>query len=141
MKTDSTWKIILGVLLGIFMSYLLYGTYVIFKQFGKEESVEKVEMALATVDIEEVEMPMEVEHKEKIEEPVKPVVYDNMTMEELSAKLDRSLNSDLLGKGYLFASKSLELGVDPYVAVAIVLEETGCKWNCSNLVKQCNNVG
>lgn len=69
------------------------------------------------------------------------IVYDNMTIQELSAKLDRSLNSTLSGKGYLFANLSLELGVDPYLAVAIVLEETGCKWDCSNLVKQCNNVG
>ena len=27
------------------------------------------------------------------------------------------------------------------MAVAISLHETGCKWECSRLVKQCNNVG
>lgn len=75
-------------------------------------------------------------------EVIKPnVVYDGLTMEELSAKLDRSLNSTLAGKGSLFASYSLQLGIDPYLAVAIVLHETGCKWDCSGLVKQCNNVG
>jgi hypothetical protein len=41
----------------------------------------------------------------------------------------------------LYASYSLEKGVDPYLAVAISLEETGCNWNCSRLVKTCNNVG
>lgn len=70
-----------------------------------------------------------------------PIVYDNMTLEELSEKLNKSLNSDVSGKGYLIASYSLEMGVDPYVATAILLHETGCKWDCSYLVKSCNNVG
>jgi len=69
------------------------------------------------------------------------VVYDNLTFEELAAKLDRSLNSTLAGTGHLYAKYSLELGVDPYVAVAISLHETGCKWTCSSLVRYCNNVG
>ena len=69
------------------------------------------------------------------------IVYDNLTMEELASKLDRTLKNELAGKGYLYASYSLEKGVDPYLAVAITMEETGCNWNCSNLVKTCNNVG
>lgn len=73
---------------------------------------------------------------------IKPeIVYDGMTLDELASKLDRSLKNELGGKGYLYASYSLEKGVDPYLAVAISLEETGCNWNCSNLVKTCNNVG
>ena len=68
-------------------------------------------------------------------------VYDGLTMVELASKLDRSLKNELSGKGYLYASYSLEKGVDPYLAVAISLEETGCTWNCSRLVKTCNNVG
>ena len=35
----------------------------------------------------------------------------------------------------------MEKGVDPVLATAIMLHETGCKWNCSYLVKKCNNVG
>jgi len=69
------------------------------------------------------------------------IVYDGMTMEELAAKLDRYLTSDLAGKGYLYASHSIKMGVDPYLAVAISMHETGCKWGCSTLVRQCNNVG
>lgn len=69
------------------------------------------------------------------------VVYDGLTLTELSNKLEKSLNSDLSGKGKLFATYSIKLGLDPYLAVAIVLQETGCKWECSQLVKQCNNVG
>lgn len=68
-------------------------------------------------------------------------VYDNLTMEELSSKIDKSLKSTLTGKGELIASYSLEKGVDPYMATAIILHETGCNWECSYLVKACNNVG
>ncbi len=75
-------------------------------------------------------------------EPVTPeIVYDGLTMDELASKLERSMKNELSGKGYLYASYSLEKGVDPYLALAISLEETGCNWNCSNLVKSCNNVG
>lgn len=69
------------------------------------------------------------------------VVYDGLTMNQLADKLNRSLGSSLSGTGYTFASKSLALGIDPYMAVAIVLHETGCQWDCSYLVKACNNVG
>lgn len=68
-------------------------------------------------------------------------VYDNLTMEELSSKINKSLKSTLTGKGELIASYSLEKGVDPYMATAIILHETGCNWECSYLVKACNNVG
>lgn len=69
------------------------------------------------------------------------IVYDNMTLDQLSEKLNRSLNSTISGQGYAFASSAIELGIDPYLAVAIVMHETGCKWECSSLLKQCNNVG
>lgn len=68
-------------------------------------------------------------------------VYNGMTMDELSEKLNKSLKSTLSGKGSLVASYSIERGVDPYLAVGIMLLETGCNWECSTLVKQCNNVG
>ena len=68
-------------------------------------------------------------------------VFEGMTIEELSAKLDRSLKNEIAGKGYVIATNCLEMGVDPYVATAIILHETGCNAKCSNLVKLCNNVG
>lgn len=79
--------------------------------------------------------------EESINEEIKPIVYDNMTLEELSDKIDKSLNSDISGYGNFIVSYSLEKGVDPYLATAIMLHETGCTWECSNLVKSCNNVG
>lgn len=69
------------------------------------------------------------------------IVYDGLTLEELSAQLEKNLNSTISGYGNVFASKSVELGLDPYLAVAIMLHETGCKWNCSSLMQKCNNVG
>lgn len=113
----------------------------------KKESVKSVKVTeKATTKSDKVASEEKIEEttetvKEVKEEEIVPIVYDNMTMEELSNKLDRVLTSDLTGKGNLFATYSMEKGVDPYMAVAIVLLETGCSWNCSNLVKQCNNVG
>lgn len=76
--------------------------------------------------------------EETLEEPI---VFDGLTLEELITKINKFLTSDLENKGELFVTYSLEKGVDPYLAVAISLHETGCKWGCSRLVKQCNNVG
>jgi len=69
------------------------------------------------------------------------IVYDNLTIDELGEKLEKNLNSTLKGYGKTFAKYSIEYEVDPYVATSIVLLETGCKWNCSTLVKKCNNIG
>lgn len=69
------------------------------------------------------------------------IVYDGMTLNQLAEKLNKSLNSDVKDKGYIFAKYSIEIGVDPYLAVAVMLHETGCKWNCSSLAKKCNNYG
>jgi len=69
------------------------------------------------------------------------IVYDGLTKEELAEKLEKNLNSTLKGYGKTFADYSLKYEVDPYVATSIVLLETGCKWNCSTLVKKCNNIG
>ncbi len=69
------------------------------------------------------------------------IVFDGMTLKELAAKLDKSLKSDLAGTGYLYAKYSIEYGVDPYLAVAISLHETGCNHGCSDKVVDCNNVG
>ncbi len=69
------------------------------------------------------------------------IVYDGLTRDELVAKINRNLKSTLTGKGDIFVDYALELGLDPYLATAIVLHETGCSWECSHLVKACNNVG
>lgn len=74
-------------------------------------------------------------------EPVRVVVYEDMTMEGLVDKLNSILSSNLSGMGEYYAKYSIELGVDPYLAVAISMHETGCTWGCSYLARECNNVG
>ncbi len=70
-----------------------------------------------------------------------PIVYEGLTMIELSNKLNNVLNSTLSGYGENIARIALEYEVDPFVATGIIMVETGCKWNCSYLTKNCNNVG
>lgn len=113
-----------------------------------EEKSEKITQAENQVEVKEEsntsEETSETKEEETIPETVEvtpEIVYDGLTIDELASKLERSMKNELSGKGYLYASYSLEKGVDPYLALAISLEETGCNWNCSNLVKSCNNVG
>lgn len=95
----------------------------------------------ANVLIKDVKEDLKITAKTKIkEEP--PIVYDNLTMEDLVNKLNRVMTSSLTGKGELFASYALSSGVDPYIALAIVFQETGCYYgSCSSLVQRCNNIG
>lgn len=84
----------------------------------------------------------EIEKVEIVEEePQRVEVFDGLTIEELIDKLNRNLSSDLSNMGYAYANYSIELGVNPYLAVAISMHETGCIWNCSYLAKACHNVG
>lgn len=110
---------------------------------NKNEIVLAQELYNPTVYKEEVVDLDLTSEEETIQEivPERIEVYDNLTMEELTEKLNRTLSSDLSGKGEIFAKYSIELGVDPYLAVAIAMHETGCTWDCSYLAKTCNNVG
>lgn len=69
------------------------------------------------------------------------IIYDGMTITELTDKLNRSLGDYLSNTGYYFAKYTRDTGMDPYLSVAIVLLETGCKWKCSSLTYECNNIG
>ena len=69
-------------------------------------------------------------------------VFEGMTIEEIAAQLNKSLKNDISGKGMVIANKCIELGVNPYVATAIILHETGCGQNqCSNIARNCFNFG
>lgn len=69
-------------------------------------------------------------------------VYEGMTLEELAEKINHSLKNDIAGKGNVIAAKCIELGVDPFVATAIILHETGCGQNaCSQIARNCYNFG
>ena len=117
---------------------ITFGIYIAMKD------VEKHQKEISSKTIEEIplaykEMAFEVQKEGQT--LFKEIVYDNMTMEELTAKLNKSLNSTLTNKGEIFAKVAIANDVDPYLVTAIALYETGCKWNCSSLVKNCNNVG
>ena len=79
---------------------------------------EEVAMASKITDDEVENKNVEEVSNKAIDE----VVYDGLTVEQLSDKLNQK-------------------GVDPYLATAIMLHETGCSYNCSSLVTYCNNVG
>lgn len=79
--------------------------------------------------------------KDKAPKVLEKIVYENMTMKDLSNQLNKSLTGILSGKGETFAKYSVEYNIDPYLSLAIVLHETGCKWNCSYLATACNNIG
>ena len=156
-------KVVIVVVLGVIMSMVLphfmkidYETNVQSQSQkqtqGNQEKTETTEIAMATPDeahpvTEETTEPepetIIVPSDEPVDTatPVEPVVYDGLTMNELVEKLNRSLKSTLSGTGESFAKYCLEMGVDPYLAVAIVLHETGCNYSCSTQVKKCNNVG
>ena len=98
--------------------------------YVKDKDNDNKELVFEAIEMEVAPVSVDI--------PAKQVVYDNLTIDELAAKIDRNL-----GDGYiaLVASYCLEKGVDPYVATAIMLHETGCRSRCSSLVRQCNNVG
>ena len=74
--------------------------------------------------------------------PPRVEVYGGMTLEEVAAQINKSLKNDITNKGMVIASKCIELGVDPFIASAIILHETGCGQNqCSNIARNCYNFG
>lgn len=104
----------------------------------------KVELAVATPIAAEVKPVVEEKQPEPVvakAETTEEIVFDNLTMNQLIAKLNRTLKSNLSGTGNLFAKYTIELGIDPYLATAIVLHETGCNYSCSAAVRNKNNVG
>lgn len=116
-----------------------------------ESETSSNEVAIATEEDESgtpVAVTQPVEPEPQVTEPAptpepqaEPIVYDSLTMSELTEKLNRSLHSTLSGTGASFAKYAVEMGIDPYLAVAIVLHETGCNGTCSKQVRQCYNVG
>ena len=135
-NTKLVMRILLVTLL-IILSVLLVnlGIYQYNLQYGRYE-VDRLPVA---IDDNYKHLAFEV--KENNVPVFKELVYDNMTLEQVITQINKSLNSTLKGTGEIFVTKSLEKGIDPYVAVAISLYETGCKWECSYLVKECYNIG
>lgn len=124
-------------------SLLTLGVITCFIYYNKTNTKEELVLADQLYDpvIYEGNLVSDEITNEVIIEPKKEIVYDGLTMEELTSKLNNILSSNLTGTGEYYAKYSIELGVDPYLAVAISMHETGCTWNCSYLARVCNNVG
>lgn len=111
----------------IFLAFLIT-CFGILEAIGSSVSKTNTKKAILAIQPEEVK-------------EVRVEVFDGLTMNELIEKLNRYLSSNLSGKGEIFANHAIELGLDPYLAVAVSMHETGCKWGCSSLMIKCNNVG
>jgi len=91
--------------------------------------------------IEEVSMTTSPKSTINIAKASQGDILNGQTVEEIAFLLNKHLGKDLLmNKGELIASYSISLGVDPYLATAIMLHETGCQSKCSALVRKCYNV-
>lgn len=95
---------------------------------NKEE--EKSRILKRTKEKEEIEL---IVHK--MDEESKK----NVEIEKIAARLDEVFEFKLAGQGKLYASYSLEKGVDPYLAAAISIHET--YRGASVEVTKYNNVG
>lgn len=101
---------------------------------GKEKDIQKKNLLLTEAVMETA--PASIIIPPRIE------VYEGMTLEEVAAQLEKTLRNDLSGKGIVIASKAIELGVDPFVAAAVMMHETGCgQAQCSSLARNCYNYG
>jgi len=67
--------------------------------------------------------------------------FNGEHVDEIVKKLNKYLNSTLDNKGEFIVDYCMEVGMDPYLATAVMLQETGCYWGCSYLTRVCNNVG
>lgn len=106
----------------------------------KEKTKEKILVENVVVENELYRSDTLLSHDEE-ESKEDLIVYEGLTLEELGLKIDNVLNSTLDGYGTTIATLALDSDVDPVVAASIILVETGCKWTCSTLVKNANNVG
>ena len=66
-------------------------------------------------------------------------VYEGKTREEVINQLNRSLGGALSGKANIIVDKALSLGIDPYVATAIMVHESAN--GKSRIARNCNNFG
>lgn len=97
------------------------------------KDTDEKEVSSEALSLEEVKMETAPASVLRIE------VYQGMTMEELGAKLNRSLGGILAGHGNTIAEHSLKVGADPYVVTAIMMHETGN--GTSGIANRCYNFG
>lgn len=150
MKTSKSVKAVMAItiicLFGAIMSFSNFETQyvvenkVLLTENSNKTQIKKFDINKIKLNIAKGMTRAERDH-EIMEAKRNEVVYGEMTLGQVADQLDRSLKGILAGHGYDFAYYSTETGVDPYLAVAISLHETGCSWQCSSLATQCYNLG
>ena len=113
------------------------------EEFDIKNMATSVDQAVKVSDIKEENTEAlsfdEVEMETAPASVMRIEVYEGMTMEELGAKLNKSLGGILAGHGYTIAEHSLKVGADPYVVTAIMMHETGN--GTSGIANRCYNFG
>ena len=114
----------------------------------REFAMKNMSASISNANKQQEEKIVETNNTTEINMEVAPAgvlreeVYEGMTLEEVADQLNKSLKNEIAGKGMVIASKSIELGVDPFVAAAIIMHETGCGQNsCSHIARTCYNFG
>ena len=138
-------KIINNKVIAVFIISMT--TIISFALFLSNVDKDDIKYSMASINItkaeekeETLDMADEIGKETNITKKV--IVYKGMTMSELAEKLNRSMKSTLSGKGEVLANRAIEKGVDPYLALGIMLLETGCNsGTCSSLTRKCYNVG
>ena len=79
--------------------------------------------------------------KENNEQEIVNTNYDGESIETIGQKMNKIFDkTQLEGLGEFIAKTSINKSVNPYLIGGIILESTNCKYDCSVLLKQCNNV-
>lgn len=81
------------------------------------------------------------EEKKEYDDYIKKNYFNGEHKDKIASKLNKYLNSTLKGKGMYITEYSISVGIDPYLVTAVMLQETGCRWTCSSLTRNCYNVG
>lgn len=142
MKTDRSLNKVtmIGIMFSLFAIYTASGSQSLI--LDKEDELSYTFDLKSEVSIvEENNETTLLNNAETVSSIEEEIVFDGLTLTELTDKVNKSLNSTLSGYGSLFVSYTLQYDMDPYLTTAITLLETGCKWKCSTLVTACNNVG
>ena len=94
------------------------------------------------IEREDIQLLKEIKVETTNASLLRQEVFEGMTIDELAEKINRTLKNEISGQGYTIANKCIELGVDPYIATAIIMHETGCgQSSCSNIARTCYNFG
>ncbi len=143
MKTKSKSIIILSILVvGLMITGINLESNVKFDSNEKiKTEANEIEEIQEGITVEYDMVALHTSAANVAEVTASPIVYNGLTMQELTDQLNKSLHGHLANTGHIFAEESISRGIDPYLALGIVLHETGCNGTCSSLVINCNNVG